>query len=147
MARFMLSDGMTGFEMLDAYRSEELVNGVYRDTLVIEMEEGTADIPMLYRLWENEGFTSRITLFKDSFEEVCEGYTIPARFIIQNREIERETRTTAPVTMKVVTMILAMKTPAELKADPSIDVLAEADNEIISLRNQVDELTLVSRNQ
>lgn len=141
MTRFTLADGMTGYSTLNTYRLQVLFNGVYRDALSFEIDGNGVDISTLYGFWNNKDLTSHITCSSDVASEGYDGFVIPVKLSVEYKEIEKETLTTAAVNRKVITMVLAAKTASEIKAEPANNALAEATEEILMLRKQVNELT------
>ena len=128
------------YEALNVYNEETYFNGASRPSLSIEVDGETVDISEIYQVFENIGDLGKVTVSNEIAEDSFEGYILPLSFKVEYREIERETLTTVQVLKKVVTLIIATKTAAEQKADPTNTLLAASTDEILGLRKQVQSL-------
>ena len=125
---------------LNVYNEETYINGVSRPSLSIEIDGESVDIAEIYGEFENIKNTGSVIVSNDFAEDTFTGYVLPLSFKVDYKEIERETLTTVQVLQKVITLVIATKTAAELKADPSTDLLAISSAEILGLRKQVKTL-------
>jgi len=138
MPKVKFGKASTKYDALNVYRQESFINGVLRPSLSIEFDD--IEIIDIYNEWESIEEIPSVTVSSDIAEEVFEGYNIPVSLSIVNKEIERETLTTASVIKKVITLVVATKTTTEIKAEPTNNALAASSNEILQLRNQVRDL-------